>query len=340
MSAPTFERGRRIVHYRYGDPHTVLKVEEDVRTRSLEEGEVLVRVVRSMIHPGDLQLVAAKYSDPTELMPDASVPGLEAAGVIVDAAPGALQGVGLVVGARVAFFAPGAWQTYAVVPANALVALPDELTYELATQVLINTIIARHVLRTALSGLPAKPRHIVQTGASSAVGMLLTVLALKEGIAPIRLVRSSRSAARLIDKLPGGQIIDTGLSGWQSQVRDASDNHIPLVLDGVGGAMVGEIGSLLAMHGRMVSYGLLGDAPADLTLFSAKGLSLVGVTIGTWAQDTTPEDQVADQQTAIDIGLQMPELFADHSIFNADALGDAISAVGAATKTGNVLLAF
>ncbi len=340
MNNVTSNQGQRIVHYRYGEPHAVLKVEDVVRKGTLENGEILVRVSRSMIHPGDLQLVAAKYSQPGAAIPDGRVPGLEAAGVIADAAPGALDGTGLAVGTRVAFFAPGAWQTWVVVPAGALVAIPDDMTDEIATQLLVNAITARHVLRLALHGLSARPRYVVQTGASSAVGKLISAFALRDGLTPIQLVRSEESADRLAALLSGGRIVNTGVSGWQAEVSEAAGGDIPLVIDAVGGAMVGEIGALLNSGGRMVSYGLLGDAPADLTLFSAKALSLIGVTIGTWADETPPDEQVEDRRSAIDIGRDMVELFTDYRIFELAALEDALTAVTAPGKVGNILLSF
>lgn len=99
--------GQRVVQYRFGIPHEVLQVEDAVFDRALNEGEVLVKIARSTIHLGDLQLVAVKYSMPGQAIPEGRVPGLEAAGVMAEAAPGALDGTGLAIGARVAFFAPG-----------------------------------------------------------------------------------------------------------------------------------------------------------------------------------------------------------------------------------------
>lgn len=140
--------------------------------------------------------------------------------------------------------------------------------------------------------------------------------------------------------MPGGRIVNSGVSGWQAEVRDATSGDIRLAVDGVGGEMVGEIGTLLAMQGRMVLYGLLGDAPADLTLFSAKALSLIGVTIGTWAEETTLEDQAEDRRAAIGIGREMAAVFADYRIFDLAALDAALTAVTMPDKTGNVLLSF
>lgn len=340
MSNASERWGQRVVQYRFGLPHEVLKVEDAVFDRVPNEGEVLVKVARSTIHPGDLQLVAAKYSTPGQVIPEGRVPGLEAAGVVADAAPGALDGTGLSIGARVAFFAPGAWQSYARVPVGSLIAIPEDLADDIAAQVLINTITARHVLRTGLQGTSTRPGRIVQTGAASAVGKLITVFALQQGLHPIRLVRSRESVAQLAVTLPGGDIIDTATAGWQEAVRDAAAGDIALAVDGVGGGLVGEIGALLNVRGRLVSYGLLADAPADLTLFVPKALSLLGASIGTWTADVTPEIRAQDMRAAIEIGRNAPEIFAEFRDFALSELDGAITAVTARGKTGNIVLKF
>lgn len=332
--------GKRIVQYSYGDPSAVLTVEEGIALPVPKPGEVLVLVTRSMIHPGDLQLVAARYTTPGIVIPEGRVPGLEAAGVIADAAAGALDGTGLAIGDRVMFFAPGAWQTRALVPAGALVLIPEDLSDDVATQLLINTITARHVLRTALSGLATRPDHVLQTGAASAVGRLITAFALDQGLTPIRLVRSAESAARLAEMLPGGHIIDTSQPNWQETVRDAAGGDVALVTDGVGGPLIAEIAGLLCQHSRIALYGLLSDAPADLSQFLMKSLSLVGVTIGTWGSDTSPADQDGDRQAAITAARRHPALFAGHRTFDLAALNEAVVAVTAPGKFGNILLTF
>ena len=333
-------QSKRIVHYSFGDPAEVLRVEDGHADQALRPGEARVRVNRSIIHPGDLQLVEARYADPSQPLPDGRVPGLEAAGTIVEAHDDALTGTDLRIGSRVAFFAPGAWQTFATVPAAALVPLPDELPDIVGTQVLINTIIARHVLRKAINGLDQAPGPILQTGASSAVGRIISVPARREGIETIRLVRSAESAGTLAERIPGGTVIATESDGWKLQVREIAGNELSTVLDGVGGPLTYDLSDLLARRGRLISYGVLSNAPSDLKLFVPKDLSLAGVSLGTWRDDTSVADLAQDFQTALDLGLTEPELFSGAQEFQLSELGVAIEAVTAPGKTGNIILDF
>lgn len=97
---------------------------------------------------------------------------------------------------------------------------------------------------------------------------------------------------------------------------------------------------MLRQHGRIALHGLLIDAPADVSRFLTKSLSLVGVTIDTWGSDTSPAEQDGDRQAAIIVSRQHPTLFADHHTFNLAAVDEAIVAVSAPGKFGTILLTF
>jgi NADPH:quinone reductase-like Zn-dependent oxidoreductase len=331
---------QRIVHYRFGDPREVLRIEDAPLQAALAPGHVRVRILRSVIHPGDLQLIAAKFSDAKTDIPQGRVPGSEAVGTVQEAAPGALDGTGLTQGSRVAFLAQGAWQSIIDLPARSLVAVPENVSDETATQLLVNTVTARHVLRAGLNILKRRPPNIVLTGAASAVGKIITILAMRDDLHVVRIVRSHDSASRLTQILPGGEIIDTASNGWQEAVRRAGGWDLPLVIDGVGGHMVAEIGRMLNVGGAMVSFGLLDGGPADLSMFLPKSLTLRGATIGTWQNDTTPEERSQDIATAIDIAATNPSVFDGFRTFELSELNAAIAAVTAPAKSGNIVIKF
>ncbi len=123
-------------------------------------------------------------------------------------------------------------------------------------------------------------------------------------------------------------------------MREAAGRDVALVTDDVGGPMIAEGTGLLRQHGWIALYGLLSDAPADLSPILTKSPPLVGVTIGTCGSDTSPAEQDGDRQAAITVAHQHPALFADHLTFNLAALDEAIVAVTASGKFGNILLTF
>ncbi len=205
---------------------------------------------------------------------------------------------------------------------------------------LLNTVTARHVLRTAERTLGSRPSRLVLTAASSAVGKIISILALREGLPIIRLVRSAESAARLTALLPGGNIIATETQGWQDAIRHEAGGDIPLIIDGVGGNMITESGWLLNEKGALLSFGLLGNGPADLTMYLPKALTLRGISISTWQAETSPNEQAGDLEAALDIARSAPELFEGGEIFDLSNINQAVDAANARKKQGNVLLLF
>src|SRR5690606_385660 len=119
---------RRIAHYQFGKPQDVLGFESDKPAPALAPNSVRVRLTRTMIHPADLQLVAAHYSSSHGDIPEGRVPGMEGVGIVEEATPEALAGKGIRIGARVAFMADGTWQDSIVLPAGSLVTVPDEIS--------------------------------------------------------------------------------------------------------------------------------------------------------------------------------------------------------------------
>jgi hypothetical protein len=75
-------------------------------------------------------------------------------------------------------------------------------------------------------------------------------------------------------------------------------------------------------------------------MFVHKSLSLSGVTIGTWGADSPPEERAQDMQVAIELGRSAPHLFPVSREFALFELPEAIIAVTAPNKPGNVILKF
>jgi NADPH:quinone reductase len=123
---------------------------------------------------------------------------LEGVGV-VEALGGEVSAeLGLGHGKKVAFFpVRGAWSDWAVAPAASVAPVPDGVPDQIAAQMLVNSATASMLLRAGHNGLPPDKLNdvtVIQTGASSAVGKLITLQLLNVGVLPIRLVQSRASA--------------------------------------------------------------------------------------------------------------------------------------------------
>jgi len=218
---------RAIVHSEYGAPEKVLRIaKRQFNSEELGHDDVLVRVVARPVHPGDIQILSAlPQGGPVEPIPEGTirVPGFEGVGTILWLGTNPEVAKRFSEGQRVAFFpAMGSWAEYVVVRYNSLLPVPDEISDQIAAQMLINTITASVLIKAGHNSLKAPitlPVHILQNAAASGVGRLLTQIALDRGVRPIRLVRSNQSAQRLRSVLPGPPVYSTSDSNWKEQVR-------------------------------------------------------------------------------------------------------------------------
>ena len=247
MNLPMQNEFRAIVQTEYGVPGKVLRIaKRQLKSEQLGADDVLVKVIARPIHPGDIQILSAlPQGGPVEPIPEGTlrVPGFEGVGTILRLGtnPKALKRFSE--GQRVAFFpAMGSWAEYVIVRYNSLLPVPDEISDQIAAQMLINTITASVLIKAGHNSLKAPitlPVHILQNATASGVGRLLTQIALDRGVRPIRLVRSNQSAQRLRSVLPGPPVYSTSDSNWKEQVREALGGHkLEVAFDAVGGKAI------------------------------------------------------------------------------------------------------
>jgi NADPH2:quinone reductase len=335
-----------IVHERLGLAGEVLKLRVLPEPGPPREGEALVRVTFAPIHRGDLLAIEGSpaFGDPVSLSNGARIPGFEGVGIVEALGSAVVSGSQMKVGDRVAFFpVNGAWSERVIAPMASLVRLPDEVTDERAAHMLINTITARLVLSTGHNTLPSERKTsvtVIQTGANSAVGQLLTALLVANGVATIRLVRSEASASALARRLPGPAIVSTENADWKDVLKREIDGRpIFTVFDGVGGVHLSEVASFLIDGGTIVSYGSLGGAGTDIRGIAPRSLVLRGVSIGEWKNDP-PEQRRADMDTALKLVQDHPELFDGVARFEAADIAAAVTQMNLPGKSGAVLLSF
>jgi NADPH2:quinone reductase len=337
---------RRIVHHELGEPAQVLRVEGSP-SASLGPDQVRVRVSYAPIHPGDLLGIMGSpaFGTPPTIGSVGRVPGFEGAGVVSEVGARIDPGLGLKQGLRVAFFpAPGSWRDEVVVPASSVVPLPDSIPDEIGAQMLINTVTALEVIRTAHDSLPPDARTgvvVLLTGAGSAVGRLLGKVLTDRGVKVIRLVRSEAGAAKLSGILPGSPIFATDVAGWKDRAGAAANGaKIHVAVDGVGGRLLGDVAELLAERtGTVINFGSLGGETSDIRLFPPRSLTLKGVVLGGWLQQP-PEQRKADIALAERLAHEHGTLFEVAERYPPSRIADAVTHVSRPGRAGVVLIAF
>ncbi|MFS0734862.1 zinc-binding dehydrogenase [Microbacterium sp. 1P10UB] len=247
---------RALTHSEFGDPAAVLSVEH-VALPEPGAGEVRVRLLLSPIHNHDLWTIRGTYGFKPELPSRA---GTEAVGV-VDALGDGVQN--LSVGQRVATGGTfGVWAEYFIVKAAALIPVADDLSDEVASQLVAMPFSAISLL----DSLDLEPGSwIVQNAANGAVGRMVAQIGRARGVNVVGLVRRSGAVADL-----AGQGIDRVVAvdtdDWRDRVAEIIGSAtIVAGVDSVGGASSGHVLSLLGEGGTLVVFGAMDSPTMELS---------------------------------------------------------------------------
>lgn len=246
---------RSVSYEKFGEPADVLRTSES-EAPAPGEGEVLLRLVLSLIHHHDLWTIRGTYGVRPELP---ARPGSEAVAVVEQLGAGVEE---LTPGDRVAVTAvPGTWTELFTAPAGALIPLPSKLPDEAAAQLVAMPFSALSLLEH----LELAPGEVlVQNAATGAVGRLVAQFARARDQRVISLVRRSSGIEELAAQ-GIGDVIATDQEDWQEQARALiGDAHVAAGLDSVGGEAAGQVLSLLGRGGRLVVFGAMGGSTMAL----------------------------------------------------------------------------
>lgn len=253
---------------RFGGPEVL----EVVSTPRPEPGpaEVLIRVAAAGVNFGDLRARAGEYARVPALP---LIPGFEATGTIEGLGAGA-QGAAydpslLKIGTPiVAGHAMGAYAEYALVPADAVFALPRGRSLEEAAAVPVNFFVAWAALHLK-GGLRAGETVLIHAGAGG-VGSAAIQLARLMGA--YVLATASSEAKLEVARQAGAQVlINYATHDFVAEARRqmGSAQPVHLVLDSVGGETLVRSLDLLQPWGRLVGFGQASGVHSTLNVYAA-----------------------------------------------------------------------
>jgi NADPH:quinone reductase-like Zn-dependent oxidoreductase len=321
----------------HGEPSQVLRLTERPDPGAPGSHEALLELVASPINPADLLDARGQYGSERQLP---CVAGMEGACRVlaVGTAVGHLTAGDLVLSPL-----GEVWQQRRVVAAEHLVALPRSIDPEQAAMVSINPATAALMLETVMP--LAAGDWIIQSGASSATGMLIAALACECGLRSVNLVRRRQSAAPV--KEAGGTTvlvegeIRGGLSGLAAAARAATEGApIRFALDCIAGATTMALASTLAPGGVLVVYGGMSGQPSWIApphlIF--RDLTLRGFWLTRALAALAPERRHAVYDRLIALvaaGKLRAEVAARYPLA---AIGEALARNAASPRGGKVLL--
>jgi NADPH:quinone reductase-like Zn-dependent oxidoreductase len=217
-------------------------------------GEVRVRMLYSPVNPSDLLMIQGKYGRQPNLP---CIPGFEGVG-IVEEGKGPLAW--RVLGKRVAVLNgdSGNWAQEVVIPAIKAVPVPADIPTEQVASFFVNPATTLAMV-TRQFKIP-KGAWLIQTGASTAVGLMVARLANKLGFRTLNLVRR-KELIETVQSQGGTKTLVTE-GDWQKEAKSIIGKDEALFgLDCIGGNLGSEVLSLLGRHGRLQVYGRLSGLP-------------------------------------------------------------------------------
>jgi NADPH:quinone reductase-like Zn-dependent oxidoreductase len=243
--------------------------------------------------------------------------GFEGSGTVDALGPG----VELALGAKVSFTCIGAWAEYAIVPAKAVMPLPESLPFAIGAQVFVNPLTAWAMLHEA--GLQSGDWLLLTAGGSTFAQLVLQ-LAAQRGIRVICTVRRPDQVAQLL-ALGATAVVDTERENLPKRVRELTEKAgAKACFDAVGGATGAQALQCLAPGGQMLVYGMLSlqELPLNNGLLIFKGLIVRGFWLTTWlAQVAKPvrAQAVQDILAALANGTLQIQVEATYPLAQAQA---------------------
>jgi NADPH:quinone reductase-like Zn-dependent oxidoreductase len=281
--------------------------------------EVLVQMMVAPINPADRLLIEGRYHD-------ASSDIIGAEGV------GRVQAVGLEVedlapGDRVLPMTRGNWCTHRLVPRQDLVRVSADLADEQVAMLRINPATAFRLLRRTGLG---RGQWLVQNAGSSSVARWVRLLAERQGVRVVNLVRSPDPKAGPLFLADGPEL--------SPRVGEATEGQTPMAaLDAVAGEATGRLAECLASGGRLIVYGHLSGLPCEIPsmLLTSRGLRVSGFSLRP-AEAAVPVDLDPLYAALAAIAAQAPEPIAE--IFPIEEVDSALDLAAKSGRRGRILL--
>lgn len=321
---------RALMIREFGKAAAVLECGEQ-RVRDVAEGELLVKMLASPIHPADLNWIEGTYGTrPT--LPE--VPGTEAVGEVV-----ASRSMRFPVGTRVMFlgYAHG-WQEQRVVAEAELLALPDDIAVTELALLKVNPATAWRMLHDFVA-LPAGS-VIVQNAANSGVGRCVTQIARCMGVRTIAMVRRAELSGDLQDL--GADLVCMDDESGKQEALDFLQAHgqkAAMALNAVGGESALRQFDLLADGATQVTYGAMGRRPVTVPnkFLIFRDIRVRGFWLSLWLKQATRdavEAMYGDLIAMMRAGTLRQEV---DGIFALEDFAQALERVEAADRRGKVL---
>ena len=299
-------------------------------TPRLQQDEVLIRVAVTGVNFIDLYVREGRYGNKLPF-----TPGQEAAGTVVAVGKSVSR---LHEGDRVAWCSIlGTYAEYAVAPAERVVPIPIDVTFEQAAATLLQGMTAHYLSHSAY---PIQPGDevLIHAGAGG-TGLLLTQLAKARGARVLTTV-SNEEKAELSHQAGADEVLLYTRSDFANEVKRLSDGGgLAAVYDSVGKSTFEQSLTCLKPRGTLVLYGSAGGDVPPLDLIRLATLGSLYVTRPILKDYTLTREELVMRATEVFHAVATGKL--QLRIENTYPLGEAARAhwdLASRVTTGKLLL--
>lgn len=270
----------------HGNPADVLRLVEQPWPMPAAD-EIVVRMLAAPLNPADFNAIEGKYPVRPALP---ATPGMEGAGVVVELGSNVTS---LPLGTHVIL--PhnfGTWREACAIRADAVIAVPSEISGVQASMLKVNPITAWRMLHDFVK--LGRGDWFIQNAANSAAGRAAIQIGHELGLRSVNVVRRSEVVAEL--EAEGGDLVLVDHEKLRDEVKERTDGApIKLALNAVGGESALRLANCLAPEATLVTYGAMSLQPLRIPngLLIFKNLSFRGFWVNKWYDQATPAERTA-----------------------------------------------
>jgi NADPH2:quinone reductase len=243
---------RAIMVSQAGDA-SVLKFVDNIPVPNPSKGEILVKIHAAGINYVDIYYRRGYYKQELPF-----IPGQEASGVVEKLGEGV---TGFTLGERVCYTGiPGSYSEYAVVNADRLIKLDQEISFVKGAAIPLQGMTAHYLTHDYLT---IKPGHkVLVHAAAGGVGLLVVQMAKHMGAEVIGTVSTMQKADIVRESGADHTILYTQKDFVEETMKLTSGMGADLIIDGVGKSTFEGDLRAVAVNGHIVLFGAA-SGPAD-----------------------------------------------------------------------------
>lgn len=247
-----------------------------------KDGEVLIKMAAAPVNPSDLARIKSIAAEDLSSF----VPGIEGSGTVIEAGRGLIPRLWL--GSRVAcssvYPSSGTWAEYMVTSASYCFPIPNSISDEQGSMLLVNPMTAVAFFDLILHD---KHKAIINSAAAGALGGMIRFLGGKYGIPVINVVRNDKQA-QMLGADGAKYVLNSSDPEFTDQLHLLShDLKATLALDPISGSYTQQLLEALPYGGMVIVYGNLsgGEQSPSMRPLVLDNKKIHGFYLGNWMKD-------------------------------------------------------